>query len=115
MPAARATASDYVVERLRPPISDDLLAELCAVTEAINDAPMGTLDFEDEHFDLERMRAAVVTALARGKASPASIPLWDGHAGERIVDLLAEGSPRVEWIPPITVHHASDAYRASFC
>ena len=54
--AARAAASDYVVERLRPPISDDLLAELCAVTEAINDAPMGTLDFEDEHFDLERMR-----------------------------------------------------------
>ena len=53
---ARAASSDYVVERLPQPIGDQLLTELLAVTAAINDAPMGTLEFEDEHFDVARLR-----------------------------------------------------------
>jgi UDP-N-acetylglucosamine 2-epimerase (non-hydrolysing) len=66
-------------------------------------------------FDLDRLRSAVVTALDRGPAEPASIPLWDGNAAERIVEVLGAGLPRVEWIPPITTQTASDAYRASIC
>lgn len=66
-------------------------------------------------FDLDRLRSAVIHALARGSAAPASIPGWDGNAAERLVDVLLAGPPPVEWIPPITAHTASDAYRASFC
>ena len=66
-------------------------------------------------FDLDRLRAAVTTALDRGHAEPASIPLWDGKAAERIVDVLAAGRPHVQWIPPITTQTASSAFRASFC
>ncbi len=66
-------------------------------------------------FDLDLLRSAVSNALARGRAVPASIPGWDGNAAERIVDVLVAGAPRVDWIPPITTHAASDAYRTSFC
>ena len=47
---------DYVVERLHPPYDDALLTAMIAVTAAINDAPMGDLTFEDEVYDLDRMR-----------------------------------------------------------
>jgi GNAT superfamily N-acetyltransferase len=53
--AAKA-ASDYRLEQLQPPITDDLLSELVEVTAAINDAPMGDLTYEDEKFDLQRLR-----------------------------------------------------------
>ena len=39
-----------------PPVADDVLQQLVAVTAAINDAPMGNLTFEDEVFDLDRIR-----------------------------------------------------------
>jgi RimJ/RimL family protein N-acetyltransferase len=47
---------DYVVERLHPPYDDAMLTAMIAVTAAINDAPMGDLTFEDEVYDLDRMR-----------------------------------------------------------
>jgi GNAT superfamily N-acetyltransferase len=53
---AQAAASDYCLERLQPPISDEVLSELVEVTAAINDAPMGDLTYEDEKFDLQRLR-----------------------------------------------------------
>ncbi len=53
---ARAASKDYRLERLVPPIPDDVLEEMVEVTSAINDAPMGELTFEDEQFDLERIR-----------------------------------------------------------
>ncbi|HEY7628444.1 MAG TPA: UDP-N-acetylglucosamine 2-epimerase (non-hydrolyzing) [Ilumatobacteraceae bacterium] len=66
-------------------------------------------------FVLDRLGAAVATALDRGPARPASIPHWDGKTAERIVDVLV-GPPRpVEWIPPATVQASSEAFRASFC
>ena len=49
-------AAGYRLERVDPPYDDALLAELARVTAAINDAPMGGLAFEDEVFDLDRMR-----------------------------------------------------------
>ena len=66
-------------------------------------------------FDLDRLRDAVFAALQSGDASPAAIPFWDGKAGERIVDVLTGAAPSTSWIPPITVHTSSDAFRASFC
>ena len=55
--AALERAGDYRLERLDPPYDDALLTDLVAVTTAINDAPMGALVFEDELYDLDRMRA----------------------------------------------------------
>ena len=54
---AQAAAGDYVLERAILPTPDDVLEELVEVTAAINDAPMGELTFEDEVFDLKRLRA----------------------------------------------------------
>ena len=58
---------DYVLERVEPPYDDELLTELIAATSAINDAPMGLLDFEDEVFDLNRMREAEQARTLRGE------------------------------------------------
>ncbi len=53
---AEAAAADYAVERLLPPVPDTTLQQMVEVTAAINDAPMGTLTFEDEVFDLGRLQ-----------------------------------------------------------
>ena len=53
---AREAAADYVLERGTVPTPDDVLEQLVEVTAAINDAPMGDLTFEDEHFDLKRLQ-----------------------------------------------------------
>jgi GNAT superfamily N-acetyltransferase len=63
---AEAAASDFCLERLRVPIADRLLAELVEVTAAINDAPMGDLTYEDEKFDLQRLRDRETALLGRG-------------------------------------------------
>jgi GNAT superfamily N-acetyltransferase len=63
---AEAAASDYRLERLRPPIGDQVLSELVGVTAAINDAPMGELTYEDEKFDLQRLRDLETAARGRG-------------------------------------------------
>ncbi|WP_168207454.1 GNAT family N-acetyltransferase [Microlunatus elymi] len=53
---ARQAAADYEVVRTQVPTDDQLLAELIEVTAAINDAPMGELEFEPEKFDLQRLK-----------------------------------------------------------
>ena len=53
---AEAAAADYAVERILPPVPDTTLQQMVEVTAAINDAPMGTLTFEDEVFDLDRLQ-----------------------------------------------------------
>lgn len=58
---------NYVLERLDPPYDDALLADLITVTAAINDAPMGSLVFEDEVYDLDRMRDAERARVLRGE------------------------------------------------
>jgi GNAT superfamily N-acetyltransferase len=63
---AAAAASDYCLERLQPPIPDKVLSELVEVTAAINDAPMGELTYEDEKFDLRRLRDLETAARGRG-------------------------------------------------
>jgi len=64
---ARDKASHYELVRTMVPTDDELLAELVAVTEAINDAPMGDLDFEHEKFDLQRLKDFEHAAQAKGE------------------------------------------------
>lgn len=63
---AVAKSADYRLERLSPPYSDDLLSNLVDVTAAINDAPMGDLTFEDEYFDLARLKDMETARIGRG-------------------------------------------------
>jgi GNAT superfamily N-acetyltransferase len=64
---AQTAAADYYLERLEPPIPDEVLSELIEVTAAINDAPMGDLTFEDEKFDLQRLRDFETALGGRGE------------------------------------------------
>ncbi len=63
---AETAAADYRLERLLPPVPEETLQEMIEVTAAINDAPMGDLTFEDEVFDLERMRDIEAAREGRG-------------------------------------------------
>jgi GNAT superfamily N-acetyltransferase len=51
----RATAYDLL--RLPAPVPDELIADVVAMSVGINDAPTDDLDFEDEVFSPERIRA----------------------------------------------------------
>ncbi len=66
---AERAAADYRLERLLPPIADDLLSELVEVTAAINDAPMGELTYEHEFFDLARLQDSETARRQRGEHS----------------------------------------------
>ncbi len=66
---AERAAADYRLERLLPPIADELLSELVEVTAAINDAPMGELTFEHEVFDLARLQDSETARRQRGEHS----------------------------------------------
>jgi GNAT superfamily N-acetyltransferase len=66
---AQVAASDYSLERLQPPVSDQVLGELVEVTAAINDAPMGDLTYEDEKFDVQRLRDLETALLGRGECA----------------------------------------------
>lgn len=60
-------ARDYVLERLDPPYDEAFLTDLITAMAAINDAPMGSLVFEDEVFDLDRMREGERARALRGE------------------------------------------------
>ena len=62
---AVTAAADYGLERLLPPVPEQILQDMIEVTAAINDAPMGELTYEDEVFDLERMRDIEVARQGR--------------------------------------------------
>jgi GNAT superfamily N-acetyltransferase len=66
---AEAAAADYALERLLPPVPDTILTQMVEVTAAINDAPMGTLTFEDEVFDLQRLRDIETARALKGSRS----------------------------------------------
>ncbi|GAA3615813.1 GNAT family N-acetyltransferase [Microlunatus ginsengisoli] len=63
---ARLAAADYELERYVPPVPEAILADLVDVTAAINDAPMGELTYEDEVFDLPRLRDIEAARDGRG-------------------------------------------------
>jgi hypothetical protein len=64
--SAEVAAADYRLERLQLPIRDNVLNELVDVAAAINDAPMGDLTYEDEKFDVQRLRDHETALLGRG-------------------------------------------------
>ena len=66
---AETAAADYRLERLLPPVPEQTLQEMIEVTAAINDAPMGQLTFEDEVFDIQRMRDVEAAREGRGDQS----------------------------------------------
>ena len=51
-------------------------------------------------FDHDRIVAATDDALGRTRA-PTTVPLWDGKAAERIVDVLDGPLPSAQFIPPV--------------
>jgi hypothetical protein len=54
---ARLCAGDYDVVRIEGYAPSDLLPELVAITESINDAPFDDLEWEDEVYSVERIQA----------------------------------------------------------
>jgi GNAT superfamily N-acetyltransferase len=96
---AKASAGDYVLERTTLPTPDDVLEELVEVTAAINDAPMGDLTFEDEVFDLKRLRAIEAAAAGREETI---YRIWARHrtsgviGGHTVVGLHSL-QPRFGW------------------
>lgn len=64
---AEQAAADYELVRTQAPTDPDLLAQLVEVTAAINDAPMGELDFENEKFDVQRLKDFETAALGKGE------------------------------------------------
>jgi GNAT superfamily N-acetyltransferase len=66
---AKHAAADYHLERLLAPVPEQTLQEMIEVTAAINDAPMGDLTYEDEVFDLRRMRDIEAAREGRGDQS----------------------------------------------
>lgn len=59
-------AADYALERWPSPTPEDRLADLVAMASSINDAPTDDLDYDDEVFTPERMRAYEAGWAARG-------------------------------------------------
>lgn len=64
--AAESHAEGYELVRIAGPTPDDLMTGVAQMTAAINDAPIGDLDIEDEVFSPERIRAFETAQLARG-------------------------------------------------
>ncbi|WP_162260321.1 GNAT family N-acetyltransferase [Nocardioides sp. Root190] len=65
--AALPFARDYVLERWPVPTPEERLDALAEMASAINDAPIGDLDYEDEVFDATRMRAYETAMAGRGE------------------------------------------------
>ena len=63
---AREAAHDYTLLRLTDTIPDDLLEAVAEVTGAINDAPTGDMEVDDDVFDGARIRAFEAARVAEG-------------------------------------------------
>jgi GNAT superfamily N-acetyltransferase len=65
--AAERLAEAYELVRMPGPVPDELMADVVRMTAAINDAPTGDLEIEDEVFSPERVRAFETAQLAAGR------------------------------------------------
>jgi GNAT superfamily N-acetyltransferase len=65
--AAEGRAAAYELIRIAGPTPEDMLADVAAMTAAINDAPTDDLDIEDEVFSPERIRKFEAARLAAGE------------------------------------------------
>ncbi|HEY8474883.1 MAG TPA: GNAT family N-acetyltransferase [Natronosporangium sp.] len=64
---AQAKAANYELVRMPWPVPEELLPAVAELTAAINDAPTDDLEFEDEVFDAERIRAYEAAQDAHGR------------------------------------------------
>jgi GNAT superfamily N-acetyltransferase len=64
--AAAAHATDYKLLLVTGPVPDELMEQMVVLVAAINDAPMDDLEFEDEAFSPERLRAFDAAQTAKG-------------------------------------------------
>jgi GNAT superfamily N-acetyltransferase len=96
---AHTAASDYCLERLQPPVTDQVLAELVEVTAAINDAPMGDLTYEDEKFDIRRLQDLETALLGRGDCAYRVIARHQstGEVGGHTMVMTHPLQPEVGW------------------
>lgn len=60
-------------------------------------------------FDRETILRAARNAFARERR-PADIPLWDGHACERIADVLTREVPAHRFMPPVLTSRGADIF-----
>jgi hypothetical protein len=65
--AAEARATAYELVRITPAVPDEMLDAVATLTAAINDAPTENLDFEDEVYTPERIRAFESASVGRGR------------------------------------------------
>ena len=65
-------------------------------------------------YDTARLSEAVARALGRTKCAPAHIPLWDGHASDRIADILLARVPEPSYIPPTLKEEEGNELDAMF-
>jgi UDP-N-acetylglucosamine 2-epimerase (non-hydrolysing) len=62
-------------------------------------------------FDRDTIVAAARTAVDRGRHA-GQIPLWDGHASDRIAQVLRSEAPSLDFVPPSLKLGASPEFRA---
>jgi UDP-N-acetylglucosamine 2-epimerase (non-hydrolysing) len=65
-------------------------------------------------YDTARLSEAVARALSRTECAPAHIPLWDGHASDRIADILVARIPELSYIPPTLKEEEGNELDAMF-
>jgi GNAT superfamily N-acetyltransferase len=65
--AAESRTGGYELVRIPGAMPEDLVADVAGMTAAINDAPTDDLDFEDEVFSPERIRAFEAAQLAHNR------------------------------------------------
>ncbi|HZU73487.1 MAG TPA: GNAT family N-acetyltransferase [Acidimicrobiales bacterium] len=103
---AEISAADYELVAIDGAAPDDLLAPVAELYAVMNDAPRGSLDFEDEHMTPEQLRQGTAMATADGTE------LWLLLARHRPSGRLA-GLTAVEWSPhaPQTVAQGDTGVR----
>jgi GNAT superfamily N-acetyltransferase len=109
---AQVAAADYRLERLLSPVPEETLQEMIEVTAAINDAPMGELTFEDEVFDLQRMRDVEARDLMAflGSLPQLRAIAFNGGTAAR----LGRASLGASFLPLVDLPSSSPAYTLPF-
>jgi GNAT superfamily N-acetyltransferase len=110
---AQTAAADYIVERILPPVPEATLQQMVEVTAAINDAPMGTLTFEDEVFDLGRLQDIETARERKGHRSYRVIARYreTGEVGGHTQVVISPHRPHVGLQADTAVSRAHRGHR----
>ena len=111
--AAEPHAAGYELLRLAGPTPEELLPAMAKMVEAINDAPIGDLDLEDEVFSPARIQAGEASRVARGHRMyrVAARDRATGElAGHTVVNVLGS-TPGYAWQGDTSVLRAHRGHR----